>query len=374
MKTAIIHDWLVTYGGAERVLGEILTLFPDADLYSLIEHVPASQRSFLGGREVRTSFLQHVPFIRRTYRGFLPLMPAAIERFDLAGYDLVLSSSNAVARGVLTTPDQLHVCYLQARNLKYAYEDRASYGGGSVRRLVEDLLLTRIRLWDSVAARRPDRTVANSRYVSLWNQHRHGVSSEIIYPPVDVDFFSRFYREVKDDYFVTVGRLEPYKRMDVVIQAFGQIPGKLVVVGEGTQLAALRRLAGSNVEFVGYCEREAVADLVSRARGFVFASREDFGIAPLEAQACGTPVIAFGSGGVGETIQDLDSPAPTGVLFGEQTVSDLVSALHRFDRERHRMAPSACRSNAARFNPERFRTEFRAYVEGAVARFRTARD
>jgi glycosyltransferase involved in cell wall biosynthesis len=370
MKTAIVHDWLVTYAGAERVLAEIITLFPDADIFSLIDHLPTAQRGFIGGRRVRTSFLQQIPFIGRTYRAFLPLMPAAVERFDLTGYDLVLSSSNAVARGVLTTADQLHICYLQARNLKYAYEDRHQYPGGGLRRLVEDLLLTRIRVWDNVAARRPDHTIANSRYVSQWYQHRHGVTSDVLYPPVEVDFFAPFYRETKDDYFVTVGRLEPYKRMDVVVRAFGELSARLIVVGEGTQLAALRRMARPNVEFAGYCERDRVAELVAGARAFVFASREDFGIAPLEAQACGTPVIAFGHGGTRETIQDLDAPRPTGLLFEEQTVPSLVAAVGRFERERHCISPNACRANAARFNAGRFRTEFRAYVDGAVARWR----
>jgi glycosyltransferase involved in cell wall biosynthesis len=371
MKTAIVHDWLVTYAGAERVLAEIIALFPDADIFSLIDHLPTAQRGFLGGRKVRTSFLQQIPFIGRTYRGFLPLMPAAIERFDLTGYDLVLSSSNAVARGVLTTVDQLHICYLQARNLKYAYDDRHQYPGGGLRRLVEDLLLTHIRVWDNVAASRPDRTIANSRYVSQWYQHRHGVASDVLYPPVEVDSFASFYRETKDDYFITVGRLEPYKRMDVVVRAFGELSARLIVVGEGTQWAALRRMAGSNVEFAGYCERDRVAELVAGARAFVFASREDFGIAPLEAQACGTPVIAFGRGGVRETIQGLDASHPTGLLFEEQTVPSLVAAVGRFERERQRIAPEVCRINAARFNAGRFRAEFRGYVDDSVARWRS---
>ena len=368
MKVAIVHDWLVTYGGAEQVLEQMLKTFPGAQLFSLIHRMPAHQRGFLDGRQVRTSFLQHIPFIHRTYRRFLPLMPAAVERFDFTGYDLVLTSSSAVVRGVLTTPDQVHICYLQARNLKYAYEDRWSYPGGRLRRLAEDLLLTRVRVWDSIAARRPDRTIANSRYVSAWHQHRHGVPSDVIYPPVDTDAMAAVYREDKDAYFVTVGRLEPYKRMDLVVEAFGHIPARLVVVGEGTQLPALRRMATPNVEFAGYCSRERVAEIISRAQAFVFAAREDFGIAPLEAQACGTPVIAYGRGGAQETIDGLETAQPTGVLFPEQTVDSLLHGLRQFEQNRQRLTPEACRRNALRFSPERFRSELRQCVESELRR------
>jgi glycosyltransferase involved in cell wall biosynthesis len=368
MKVAIVHDWLVTHGGAERVLEQMLATYPEAQLFSLLDRLPSDQRGFLDGREVRTSFLQRIPFIERSYRRFLPLMPAAIERFDFAGYDLVLSSSSAVARGVLTTPEQLHICYLQARNLKYAYEDRSSYPAGRLRRLAEDLLLTRVRMWDSIAARRPDRTIANSRYVSTWHFHRHGVTSDVIYPPVDTEVMATFYREDKGPYFVTVGRLEPYKRMDLVVRAFNQAPAKLVVVGEGTQMRALRRLATSNIEFVGYCGRERVAEIISGARGFVFASREDFGIAPLEAQACGTPVIAYAGGGVPETIFGLEAAEPTGVLFTEQTVESLLQGLSEFERQGSRITPEACRRNALRFRPERFRRELGEYVQTELRR------
>jgi glycosyltransferase involved in cell wall biosynthesis len=373
MKVAIVHDWLVTYGGAERVLEQMLATFPDAQLFSLLYRMPRQQRGFLGGRQVQTSFLQHIPSIGRTYRRFLPLMPAAVERFDFTGFDLVLSSSSAVVRGVLTTPDQLHICYLQARNLKYAYEDRGRYPGGSVRRLAEDLLLTRVRMWDSVAARRPDRTIANSRYVKAWHQHRHGVVSDVIYPPVNTDLMMPFYQPAKDSYFVTVGRLEPYKRMDLVVEAFRDIPARLVVVGEGTQSTALRRQASSNVEFLGYCEPKKVAELVSRARAFVFASREDFGIAPLEAQACGTPVIALGRGGTVETIRGLDDPRPTGVFFEEQTAASLGAAVLRFNREEARILPEACRENAQRFSGGRFRQEIKQYVDHQLAAARETR-
>jgi len=299
-------------------------------------------------------------------------MPTAIERFDLTGYDLVLSTSNAVSKGVLTHPDQLHICYLQGRNLKYAYEDRGNYPGGRLRRWLEDLALTRLRLWDTVAARRPDVTIANSQYVSRWHQHRHGIPSRVIYPPVDTGFYSSYYREEKDSYYVTVGRLEPYKRMDVLVEAFRSIPARLLVVGEGTQLQTLQGRATPNVEFLGYCDRGEVARVTSRARAFVFASREDFGIAPVEAQASGTPVVALGKGGSRETIRGLDHARPTGVFFDQQTVPAVQLALQQFEREHERVLPSACRENAAQFSAERFRREFEEMVRSSYHSFQSA--
>lgn len=372
-RVAIIHDWLVIYGGAERVLEELLGLFPDADVFSLIDYVPPPQRGFLRGRPVHTSFIQHLPFSRRGYRRYLPLMPTAVERFDLSGYDLIISSSYAVAKGVLTTPDQLHICYLQARNLKYAYEDRHNYGGSGVRRLAEDLLLTHIRMWDSVASRRPDYTIANSHYVRRWQLHRHGVPSTVIYPPVDTEYFASSYCESKENYYVTVGRLEPYKRMRLVVEAFRELPYRLVVVGDGTELTALRRLAGPNVEFAGYCRPDEVASLVSRARAFVFASREDFGIAPIEAQACGTPAIVFNGGGAVETIRPIGGPAQTGIFFDTQTVEAIVTAVQRFERVRDSFEPGDCRANAERFSRERFRQTFSDTVDEMLEEFRRRR-
>lgn len=362
MKTAIVYDWLVTYGGAERVLGEVLSLYPSADLYTLVDFLPPSQRSFLQGRPARVSFLQHLPFARTRYRQYLPLMPAAVERFDLSGYDLVISLSHAVVKGVITSADQLHFCYLQARNLKYAYDDRHLYPGGRATKLVEDVLLSRIRVWDSIASRRPDVTVANSHFVSRWHRHRHGVSSAVIYPPVDTSLFSGFFQETKADHYVTVARLEPYKRVDLIVQAFAQLDLPLRVIGSGTQLTPLRAMAGPRTEFLGYQAIEQVAGTIASAKAFVFAAREDFGIAPLEAQACGTPVIAYGGGGVLESIRGLEDPAPTGMFFEEQTVPALISAIERFERERGLIDPTACRENALRFGPERFRNEFRACV------------
>jgi glycosyltransferase involved in cell wall biosynthesis len=373
MRIAVVHDWLVTYGGAERVLEQVLQLYPQADLFSLIDVMPASERRFLAGRKVGTSFLQGFPAPRRFYRAYLPFMPAAIESLDLTGYDLVLSVSFAVAKGVLTAPDQLHISYLQARNLHYAYEERRNYPRGRVRAFLETLALPRIRTWDSIASRRPDITLANSEYVRNWHLHRHGVESHVVYPPVDTEFFERFQRTERDSYFVTVGRLEPVKRVDIIVRAFTRLGLRLLVVGGGSQSQVLRRLAGPTVEFLGYQPREEVAAIVAGARGFVFAAREHFGIAPIEAQACGTPVIAYGSGGVEETVRPLGGPRPTGLFFPLQTAEAVVEVVQQFERVAGEFNPEDCRANARRFAAGRFREEFADQVRQALDRHRGGR-
>jgi glycosyltransferase involved in cell wall biosynthesis len=373
VKTAIVHDWLVTQAGAERVLEQMLAVYPEADLYSLIDFVPEAERGFLGGRKVHTSFLQRLPGMRRRYRTFLPLMPIAIEQFDLSGYDLVLSSSYAVAKGVLTGPDQLHLCMCYSP-MRYAWDLQHQYLRETgldrgVKAALARWMLHRVRIWDQRTASGVDGFIAISRFVArrIWKVYRR--ESSVIYPPVDVEGFTP--QGARENFYVTASRMVPYKRIDLIVDAFAAMPEQqLVVIGDGPEAKRLRAKRAPNVRFLGQQGFTELRDHLRRARAFVFAAEEDFGIAPLEAQACGTPVIAFGRGGARETIQDIDAPQPTGLMFEEQTVPSLVAAVGRFERERHRISPIACRTNAARFNAERFRTEFRAYVDGAVARFR----
>lgn len=293
MKVAIVHDWFAVYGGAERVLEQLIKCFPQAELYTTVDFIPAAQRDFIQGRPIHTSFLQSIPFISKVYKLCLPLMPTAIERFDLRAYDLVISCSFAVAKGVLTHADQLHVCYLQARNLKYAYEDRFLYQGNAVVRLLQDLQLSRIRVWDSIASKRPDVTVANSQYVRHWHRKRHAIECEVIYPPVDLRRFSFDPTIERDDYYITTSRLEPYKRIDLIVDACTRLGVPLVVIGSGSEMARLKKSAGQNVRFLGYQKGDVIEKMTARAKAFIFASCEDFGIAPLEAQACGTPVCGI---------------------------------------------------------------------------------
>ena len=369
MRVAIVHDWLVTYGGGEKVLEEILALYPDADLYSTVEFVPSAQRSFLGGREVTTSFIQHLPGARRHYRSYLPLMPLAVEQFDLGRYDLIISSSSAVAKGVLTGPDQVHVSYVHTPpryvwDLQHQYLQGLGLGRGPRSWLVR-VLLHYIRIWDARAGLGPDLLLTNSEFVARRIRKAYRREAEIIPPPVDVDSF--LVREVKEDFYLTASRLVPYKRIDLIIDAFSQTPERrLVVIGEGPERGRLQLRAGPNIELLGYQPFTVLQDYMGRARGFVFAAEEDFGIVPVEAQACGTPVIAYGKGGVLETVRGLGQPTPTGVFFDRQDPEALLEALDRFEAHRAHFSSSVLRQNAERFSPQQFRKRFTKAVEWAL--------
>ena len=376
MRTAIVHDWLVTYAGAERVLEQMLTVYPNADLYSLIDFLSEGDRGFLGGRRARTSFLQGLPGARKHYRNYLPLMPLAVEQFDLSAYDLVISSSYAVAKGVLTGPDQLHVCMCYSP-MRYAWDLQHQYLRETgldrgIRGVLARLVLHRMRLWDLRTANGVDRFIAISHFIKRRIRKIYRRDSTVIYPPVDVERFTP--GGPREDFYVTASRMVPYKRMNLIVDAFTAMPERqLVVIGDGPESRRIQSRAGSNVSFLGQQPFEILRDHLRRARAFVFAAEEDFGIAPLEAQACGTPVIAYGKGGVLETLRGLDSVDPTGLYFTEQTTSSLIGAVEEFERDSGRISPTACRENALRFAPERFRRELADVVMGAFDCFRTGR-
>jgi glycosyltransferase involved in cell wall biosynthesis len=372
MRVALIHDWLVTFAGAERVLEQMIAVYPEADVYSLIDFVPESDRGFLGGRKIRTSFLQQVPGMRRHYRNFLSLMPVAIEQFDLARYDLVLSSSHAVAKGVLTGPDQLHLCFCHSP-MRYAWDLQHQYLRET--RLDRGLkgafarwMLHRMRIWDHRTASGVDGFIANSRFIARRIRKVYRRESTVIYPPVDVEEFTP--QGDPEDFYVTASRMVPYKRMDLIVEAFAGMPARqLVVIGDGPDNKRIRAKGAPNVRFLGHQSFGSLRDHLRRARAFVFAAEEDFGIVPLEAQSCGTPVIALRKGGALETIAGLDHPAPTGVFFEEQNVLSLREAVETFEQEEQRITRNACRANALRFAPERFRRELRNYVDEQLIRF-----
>jgi glycosyltransferase involved in cell wall biosynthesis len=373
MRVAFVHDWLVTYAGAERVLEQMLALYPTADLYTLVNFLPEGEQEFLGGRQPRTSFIQRLPGARRHYRRYLPLMPLAVEQFDLSAYDLVISSSYAVAKGVLTGPGQLHLCLCYSP-MRYAWDLQHQYLRETgldhgIRSWLARYLLHRIRAWDVRTANGVDGFIAISDFIArrIWKVYRR--ESVVIYPPVDATGFEMATE--KADFFVTASRLVPYKRIDLVVEAFSQMPDRqLVVIGDGPEARKIRAKAGPNIRLLGHQPFPVLREHFQRAQAFVFAAEEDFGIVPLEAQACGTPVIALAKGGVRETIRGLDHGTPTGVFFEEQTVPSIVDAVSRFDRERHRIAPQACRANALRFSAERFRKEFEEYLDHELQRFR----
>jgi glycosyltransferase involved in cell wall biosynthesis len=365
VRVAIVHDWFVTYAGSERVVEQLLALFPQADVFSLIEFLSPSDRRFLAGKTVQTSFLQRMPFAKRKYAAYLPLMPLAIEQFNLLQYDLVISSSHCVAKGVLSGPDQLHISYVHTP-MRYAWDAQHEYlvGTGLERGLKSwyaRWMLHKMRLWDVRTAPGVDSFVANSQFIArrIWKAYRR--HADVIYPPVEVESFS--LSEDRDDFYLTASRLVPYKRVDVLVEAFAHLPHKkLVIVGDGPEMKKLQAMAPANVELLGYQEFGVLRDYMQRARAFLFAAREDFGIVPVEAQATGTPVIGFGQGGTGETIRGLDAPRPTGVLFGEQTADAVVDAIRVFEREEHRISAAACRDNASRFSVARFQAEFLEFV------------
>lgn len=371
LRVAVVHDWLVVYGGAERVLEQILDCYPQADLFSLIDVVPPEQRHFLRGKTPRTSFLQRLPGVARHYRKLLPLMPLAIEQFDLSGYDLVISSSYCVAKGALSGPNQVHVCYCHSP-MRYAWDHYHDYLREM--RLVRGPTswfarwqLHRIRTWDVRSSNTVDDFLANSRFVQRRIRKFYRRDATLLYPPVDTALFT--LETAKDDYYVAAGRFVPFKRIDLVAEAFAAMPERrLVLIGDGPEMAKIRAKAGPNVEFLGFQPPEVMRQYLSRARAFVFPSEEDFGIVPVEAQACGTPVIAYGSGGALETVVPLDDDrgAPTGLFFAEQTATSLIGAVERFERERERFHAAAIHAHAQRFAPEAFRRGLTASVDRAM--------
>lgn len=373
-RIAIIHDWLVTYAGAERVLEQILALYPNADLFAVCNFLPPGEREFLQGRTPKTTFIQRLPRARKWYRSYLPLMPLAIEQLDLSGYDLVISSSHAVAKGVLTGPDQLHVSYVHTP-VRYAWDLQHQYLRESgllhgVRSLLSRYLLHRIRLWDSRSANGVDDFVANSAFIARRIRKTYRREATVIYPPVDMEAFTS--SDQKQDYYLTASRLVPYKRVDLIVEAFTRMPDKrLRVIGDGPDRAKIERIAAghTNIELLGYRPFADLKAAMQGAKAFVFAAEEDFGITPVEAQACGTPVIAYGRGGALETVRDLDMAHPTGVFFDSQTPNSLIEAVKGFEANQGHILPKDCRRNAERFSAERFRQAFAAHVNEAYRHF-----
>ncbi len=358
-RVAIVHDWLVIYGGAERVLRELIALFPDCDLFAVVDFLTDEQRANIFGKRANTTFVQKLPFAKNKYRSYLPLMPFAIEQLDLSAYDLVISNSYAVAKGVITGPDQLHICYCcspirYAWDLQHQYLQQTGLTKG-LKSLVARMILHYVRLWDVRTANGVDRFIAISDYISRRIRKVYGRNSDVIYPPVDIALFP--LAKEKEDFYFTASRMVPYKRMDLIVEAFAKMPDKrLIVIGDGPEMERISKLAGPNVSLLGYQGHQILRDHLQRARAFIFAAEEDFGISPVEAQACCTPVIAFGKGGALETIIGLDSScgnAPTGVFFDAQTVPALVAAVERF--EATKIDPQDCRNQAQKFSIDTFR-------------------
>lgn len=366
-RVAIVHDWLVVLGGGEGVLREIIALFPDCDLFAVVDFLSDEDRARLFGKRATTTFIQKLPFANKKYRGYLPLMPFAIEQFDLSAYDLVISSSHAVAKGVITGPDQIHICYCHspiryAWDLQHQYLRQAGLTRG-LKSLSARLILHYIRVWDLRTGNGVDQFIANSAYIARRIHKIYRREAIVVHPPVDVEKFTA--RLDKEDFYFTASRMVPYKRVDLIVAAFAKMPQRrLIVIGDGPEMERIRKLVGPNVTLLGYQPNAVLRDHLQRARAFVFAAEEDFGILPVEAQACGTPVIAFGKGGALETVigpDDAGARAQTGLFFGEQTVPALIDAVERF--EASTIDPADCSSWAENFSIEVFRAAWHGIIQ-----------
>ncbi len=379
MRIAVVHEWLTVWAGAERVLGEILGLYPQADLHVLFDRLPPAHRGSLPKDPSGETFLGRIPGIEKIYRNLLPLMPFAIESLDLSGYDLILSSSHAVAKGILTSPGQVHLCYCHTPP-RYLWDMTEAYfsrtPAGRAKRAAASLFLPALRQWDLRAGQRPDAFMANSHFVARRIESIYGRSSTVVPPPVDVD---RFVPKTSSggEYFVTMGRLVPYKNVDRIVEAFRGCPHRLLVIGDGPGRDRIEMLirGQNNMEWIPWISDKDWGRVLEKARAFVFMAEEDFGITPVEAQAAGVPVIALGRGGALETVigrEDLQGECTvrgregeaTGLFFPEPTPESLRKAIDAFIAHEDEFRPISARRNAERFGTRVFRERYREFVSG----------
>jgi glycosyltransferase involved in cell wall biosynthesis len=360
-KVALVHEWLYTYAGAEKVLEVMLQEFPDADVFSLIDRIPKRHRAGLQGKPIQTTILQKIPFVEHIYKRLLPIMPYAIEQLDLSQYDLVISNSHAVAKGVVTSARQLHICYCYTP-MRYAWDLQEQYLQESgiekgFQSALARYFLHRIRLWDHASAQRVDHFIACSQYIARRIKKAYRRDSTVIYPNVDTTRF--VLGDVREDFYICSSRMVPYKKMHLIVQAFAKMPNRrLIMIGTGPQFKRIKKLATPNVTLLGYQPFPVLLEHLQKARAFIFAAEEDFGIAPLEAQACGTPVLAFGRGGAQETVID----GVTGLHFHEQTPESIQDAVERFEALETPLDPQVIRRHSQRFSTDRFQREFADFV------------
>ena len=376
LRVAFVHYWFVTFRGGERVLEILADMFPQADIFTMVldpKALPPSLRS----RNFTTSFLQRVPGARRHYRKFLPLFPLALEQFKLDEYDLVISSESGAAKGVLTRPHTCHICYCHTP-MRYVWDMyhqyRASAPGGALGRAFYSLAASYVRQWDFAAAARVDYYVASSHNAAFRIAKYYRREAEVIHPPVNISAFSLGTRP--EDFYLVVSPLVAYKRVDLAISACNILKRQLVVIGEGERMRDLKKMAGPTITFLGYQPDEQVRAYYQRCRAFIFPSEEDIGLTPIEAQACGRPVIAFGRGGALETVvggSPANSYAPessTGLFFAEPSAESLAEAIRFFESNEARFSPSFIRRHAERFDVPRFKAEMSAFINRKMLEFR----
>lgn len=372
MKVAIVHEWLDTYAGSEKVLEQILNIYPEADLFSVVDFLPKDSREFIKNKKVSTTFVQNLYKAKTKFRKYLPLMPLAIEQLDLSMYDLVISNSHCVAKGIITGPNQVHISYVHSP-MRYAWDLQGQYlkEAGLDKGLkgwLAKVILHYLRIWDVRSSNNVDAFVCNSHYIARRIEKCYRREAKVIHPPVAIDDFA--LHEAKENFYFTCSRMVPYKKIDLIVESFSKMPDKeLIVIGDGSEFAKVKAKAGPNVKLLGYQSFAVLKDYMQKAKAFIFAAEEDFGIVPVEAQACGTPVIAFGKGGALETVKDLSHEEPTGLFFQEQTIESIVEAIKAFEENSNLFIPQSCRKNAEQFSEERFRHEFRNFVDNIISKY-----
>lgn len=361
MKIAIIHDWLVTNAGAEKVLRSICELYPDADIFSLVDFLDDRDRQeILNGKYAITTFIQKLPFAKKYFRNYLPLFSKAMESFDLSKYDLIISSSWAVAKGVKTTDKQVHVSYCHTP-VRYAWDLYEEYTSNlrGVKKLLVEWTLKHLRIWDLTTVDRVDYFIANSQFVSERIKRIYARKSKVIYPPVDVGKFTLCMN--KEEFYLTASRLVPYKKIKLIVEAFNSMSDKrLIVIGYGKEYDEIKKIAKSNIEVMGYQDDKVLKHKMQKAKAFVYAAVEDFGIVPIEAMACGTPVIALNDGGTAETVVD----KVNGIHFQKQTVKDIIDAVLEF--ELLSFDAKDISKGAQAFSTERFKREMKEFVNSKI--------
>ncbi len=361
LKIAVVHDWLVTNAGAEKVLKAILELYPSADVFSIVDFLSDDDRkTVLNGKYSKTSFIQHLPFAKKYFRNYLPLFPKAIESFDLSDYDLIISSSWAFAKGVKTTKNQLHICYCHTP-IRYAWDLYAEYTLNlkQPKRFITQLVLKYIRKWDIKSLDRVDYFIANSNFVKERIERIYNKNSIVIYPPVDVDKFT--VCDKKEDFYLTASRLVPYKKTKLIVEAFNQMPNKkLVVIGAGEEYEEIKRIKKENIVLMGYLPVSELIENMQKAKAFIYAAIEDFGIVPIEANSCGTPVIALNKGGTEETIEDKIN----GIHFKNQTSKDIIDAVNNFEDTDFNYENIS--KNTQKYSTLRFKDEMKEFIYNKI--------
>ena len=363
LKTAIVHEWLVNYAGSERCVESFTNIWQDAPVFTLVDFLNEDERRIiLKGKKTNTSFIQKLPFARTQHRKYLPLFPLAIEQFDLNAYDLVLSSSHAVAKGVLTNSYQLHICYCYtpmryAWDLYHIYLKEAGLLSG-ISGLTAKMILHKLRTWDIISSNRVDYFIAISNHISKRIKKTYNRDSVVIYPPVDVHLFES--QSDKEDFYLTASRMVSYKRIDIIVDAFSAMPDKkLVVIGDGPEMKKIKSKAGKNVEILGYQAFASLKSYMQKAKAFVFAAEEDFGIIAVEAMACGTPVIALNKGGASETVSDNN----TGILFDYQSPQSVKEAVLKFESIQDKFDPSIIRAHSLQFSRNIFEEKIKQFID-----------